>query len=245
MSQDYGRADMHMHTNVSDGAVTVQALLKHISTRPLDVIAITDHDRLSASLWAYEHQDEYPFEVVPGLEVTAYDGHVLAWWVTQKIPHGLRIEETAQAIHEAGGIAILAHPFHINVEESKRGAARYGKNPHLVAEFGFDGVEVVNAGNVLLGTNWYSKTRFADVPLAKVGNSDAHTPHSVGSGGTRFEGKTAADLRAAILQRKTQPLGGLWPPMGYIGYAQGVMNGSIVYTPIDEELRAKSSQNTR
>jgi predicted metal-dependent phosphoesterase TrpH len=43
----------------------------------LDVIAITDHDTLEASLWAYERRQNYPFDIVPGVEISIRGGHVL------------------------------------------------------------------------------------------------------------------------------------------------------------------------
>ncbi len=81
-----GRADLHMHTTVSDGTATVEQMLDHIVQRgDLDVIAITDHDRLAASLWAYSHRELYPFEIIPGVEVTSSDAHILGLWVTEPI----------------------------------------------------------------------------------------------------------------------------------------------------------------
>lgn len=235
MYQKLGRADMHMHTNVSDGASSVGALLKYVETLNLDVIAITDHDRLEASLYAYEHQDDYPFEVVPGIEVTSREGHVLAWWVTQPIPPGLPLEETVQAIHEAGGLAVLAHPFHFYVKETRAGLQRYWHDLDLIRRAGFDAVEVVNAANVVFGVNGYAKLALRNLGLAYVSNSDAHTLTGIGSGSTGFPGQTAADLRRALEARKTFPNGGLWSLTAYADYVRGVLDGSIVYTPYEPE----------
>src|SRR4051794_4666712 len=111
MMQLTGRADLHMHTTVSDGTATVEQMLDHIARRgDLDVIAITDHDRLAGSLWAYSHRDRYPFDIVPGLEVTSSDAHILGLWITEPTRKGMSIEDTTAAIHAQGGIAIMAHP---------------------------------------------------------------------------------------------------------------------------------------
>lgn len=227
MSQILGRADMHMHTNLSDGVPEVKALLDYVNTTNLDVIAITDHDLLDASLWAYEHQNDYQFDIVPAMEVTALDAHILAWWVTEIIPAEMPMEDTVQAIHEAGGIAVLAHPFHIHVKEPRIGAKRYGQDPQLIERAGFDAVEVVNAGVVVLGANWYSKHFCKSLSVAQVGNSDAHTLDGIGSGQTRFAGKTADDLRQAIVNKTTMPHGGIWPISAYYGYLKGTRDGSI------------------
>lgn len=136
MTQKMGRADLHMHTRASDGQATVQQLLSYVAKhRPqLDVIAITDHDTLEASLWAYEHRANYPFDVVPGLEVSSRAGHILALWVTTPIPKGLSLSETAQAIHEAGGLAVLAHPFHMEMDIVRANAPRLWSRPELLHE---------------------------------------------------------------------------------------------------------------
>jgi predicted metal-dependent phosphoesterase TrpH len=235
MKQKLGRADMHMHTNVSDGAASVDELLAYIDTLDLDVIAITDHDRLEASLYAYEHQDQYSFEVVPGMEVTSREGHVLAWWVTELIPAGMTLEETAQAVHEAGGVAVLAHPFHMHVKETRAGLARYWDDLDLIRRAGFDGVEVVNAGNVIFGVNGWAKFALRGLDVAYVGNSDAHTLTAVASASTGFQGRTAADLQRALVARTTFPNGGLWSPTAYADYVKGVLNGTIVYTPYEPD----------
>ncbi len=62
-----GFADIHMHTTASDGFNTVKEVLNHITRMgTLDVIAITDHDVMESSLWAYEHRQNYPFDIIPG-----------------------------------------------------------------------------------------------------------------------------------------------------------------------------------
>ncbi len=234
-----GRADLHMHTNVSDGIPSVEELLNHISALgTLDVIAITDHDINTASLWAYERRDRYPFDIIPGVEVTSHDGHVLALWVTDPIPATLSLEETVQAIHEAGGLAILAHPFHMHVIETLRGIGRYGNQPELIAEIGFDAVEIHNAATTMFGSNWMAKRRTADLEIAFTGSSDAHTLSGIGSGSTVFEGTSAEDLRTALSNGQTMAEGGWWPVNAYTQYIVGRLSGEAKVTPLEQRARA-------
>ncbi len=235
MRSDFGRADLHMHTNVSDGAAAVDELLAYISQhRQLDVIAITDHDKLDAALWAYDRRHQYPFDIVIGTEVTSREGHILALWIEEKIPAGLNLEDTVQAIHEAGGIAILAHPFQVQICETRQGAKRYFCDMHLIERAGFDGVEVVNAAAFPFGTNGFAKVMCQELTTACLGNSDAHTPNGVGSASTRFKGHTAHALRTAIKTRQTQPLGGMWPLAAYRDYISYFMNGTISFDGIKD-----------
>lgn len=212
-----GTADLHMHTTASDGIMTAQQVLDEVARRGnLDVIAITDHDRLEASLWAYERRDLYPFDIVPGVEITTRHGHVLGLWVTSAIPPRMSLADTVAAIHEQGGIAILAHPFHIHMHLIFRAASKYVWKPQMLLDCDLDGLEVHNAGLLLPGCNLFSRFFCKRVGgLASLGNSDAHTLGAIGSGRTRFPGKTAADLRAAIVARETYAEGGAWPLHDY------------------------------
>jgi len=221
MNQTMGRADLHMHTHASDGQATVQQVLSYVAKyRPqLDVIAITDHDTLEASLWAYEHRADYPFEIIPGLEVSSRAGHVLALWVTTPIPKNLSLSETVQAIHEAGGLAILAHPFHVEMEIVRENALRFWHQPHLLHEAQVDAIETHNSGGILPFTRLAARLWAERVGLPQVGNSDAHTLGAIGSGQTRFPGRSADDLRQAIAQGLTLAEGSPWPLRDMIDYA--------------------------
>ncbi len=211
-----GRADLHMHTTVSDGIMSVQALLDSVARRRhLDVIAITDHDRLDASLWAYARRERYPFDIVPGVEVSSAEGHVLALWVTTPIPPALSMAETAAAIHEAGGLAILAHPFFRQMGEVRRAWHAYRQDPRHLLRAGLDGLEAFNASVIVPGSNRRAAQVAALLGLAVTGGSDAHTLGAVGTGRTHFAGSTAAELRAALHARQTTVSGRPWPAMAY------------------------------
>jgi hypothetical protein len=235
-----GRADLHMHTTASDGVADVRQLLDHVARAgALDVIAITDHDTLDASLWAYARQGSYPFEIVPGVEVTSAGGHVLALWVTELVPRGLSLAETADAIHALGGVAVLAHPFHLQMGPViMRSAPAYFLRPALLAECGFDAVEVYNAGVLTPGSNLLSRRVAEQAGLALVGGSDAHTLGAIGSARTRFAGRSAADLRAALAARSTEVEGAPWPLAEYLGFTRDLIErrGRVPQTSADPIL---------
>lgn len=64
------KADMHIHSTVSDGSYTMEEIVKMAEERGLDAIAITDHDTLS-------HAAKLPksekIKVIAGIEISAYD----------------------------------------------------------------------------------------------------------------------------------------------------------------------------
>lgn len=216
LKQPIGRADLHIHTTASDGLFTVREVLDHVARESkLNVIAITDHDVLDASLWAYARRDRYPFEIVPGVEVSSADGHVLALWVTQAIPPRMSLSETAAAIHEQGGIAILAHPCHFYVPDVTRGSRKFLRRPQWAVEAGIDALETHNAGILIPGVNRLAGRLARGLNIATVANSDAHTLGAIGSGYTMFTGHTADALRTAIETKQTATIGKIWPRADY------------------------------
>lgn len=239
-----GRADLHMHTTASDGLMTVQALLDSVARRGhLDVIAITDHDRLDASLWAYERRQRYPFGIVPGVEVSSAEGHVLALWVTTPIPAGLSMAETAAAVHEAGGIAVLAHPYFSQMGEVRRAWHAYRRDPHYLVRAGLDGLEVFNASVVIPGSNRKAARVAAQLGLAMTGGSDAHTLGAVGTGVTHFAGDTDMHLRAALTQRETFVTGRPWPVASYGRFVADYVARRGHCLPGDFQLPADDDQH--
>lgn len=213
-----------MHTTASDGTMHVQDLLDHVARMgTLNVIAITDHDRLDASLWAYERRARYPFEIVPGVEVSTAEGHLLALWVQDDIPAGMSLAETAHAVHEQGGLAIIAHPCHYYMPDHTRAALRHMRRPHLLAQAGIDAIEAHNAGVFIAGVNVLARRLARAAGLPVVGGSDAHTLGAVGTGQTHFDGHTAADLRRAITGGQTQATGTVWPRSEYALFARDLI----------------------
>lgn len=210
-----GRADIHMHTKASDGLATVERVLNYVEEQAeLNVIAITDHDVLDASLWAYSQRAHYSFDIIPGVEVTAREGHVVALWVTQPIPKRMSVKETVVAIHEQGGIAILAHPGEPCI--AGRHLLRYLRRPEVLLDWGVDAVELYNAGSLTPGNNLLAEYICRNLPLPAVGNSDAHTLSAIACGMTRFPGRTANDFRRALLAGQTVVEGSRWPITDYL-----------------------------
>lgn len=217
-----GIADLHMHTASSDGSAAVKDMLDFVAAKRqfLDVIAITDHDTLDAAHWAVDHANDYPFDIIPGVEISSKAGHILGLWVEKTVPSGLDLKETVAAIHEVGGIAVLAHPFHIEMDVVFRNAWRYFNHPEVLIEAELDAIEVYNAGGVLSFTNFVAQSVCNRIGLSSVGNSDAHTLGAIGRGKTFFPGKTATDLRLALSSGKTTVKGSRWALTDYLEYLQ-------------------------
>ena len=100
-----GRADLHIHTLASDGTAGIAAILDHVETRTdLDVIAITDHERIDAAVAAQAIARDRGLraEVVVGEEVTTLGGHLLGLYLDRPIRPYRSLRTSILAVHEAG-----------------------------------------------------------------------------------------------------------------------------------------------
>lgn len=199
-----GRADLHVHTLASDGTNGVLEILDHVSGLDLDVIGIADHDRVDAALAARTIAADrgLPFEVVVGEEVSSLGGHVLALFIDRRIRPLRTLGATIAEIHDAGGIAIPAHPL-VPYPLCAQGWVLRGLLDRSDERFHPDAIEAFNP--TMLGRPWHARVvRFAErYGFATVGNSDAHALGAIGSGWTEFPGRTGTDLRAAIAAHET------------------------------------------
>ena len=196
-------ADFHCHTVYSDGLSTPDGMAREAGLRGLQVLAVTDHLNLGEDVSdpKYQHYFErcsrIEFEkllIVPGVEVSCLEGDVVCLLPSFRISRdinpisgGKPAEETIALVHEAGGIALAAHPFR------KRGVGE------KTVKLKFDGVEI--GGSV---SEEYAKQR----GLALVGSSDAHTRLGVGASytclneGSLSHGKTSIDGVLDALRRR-------------------------------------------
>jgi phosphoribosyl 1,2-cyclic phosphate 1,2-diphosphodiesterase len=66
-------ADLHCHTQLSDGSVTVQDLIDMACKRGLKAIAVTDHDTVAGVSQAVSYGKEKDILVIPGVEISTLD----------------------------------------------------------------------------------------------------------------------------------------------------------------------------
>ena len=207
-----GRADMHLHTLYSDGTMEVQALLDHVERRTeLDLVAITDHERIDGALRALELHaaGDYHFELVIGEEITTRRGHVLGLFLSERVPALRPLEETIERIHDQGGIAVAAHPLApLTPSLGHRSLLRLHHDPD--PRRNLDAIEMLNPSVAGRARRPHRTALNELMELAALGNSDAHVLETVGSGWTWFAGSGAGDYRAAVASRTTQAAGEYW-----------------------------------
>lgn len=201
-----GKADLHLHTAYSDGQPSVPVLLDAVAALgDLTVIAVTDHDTIAGAEVARRLAQDggYPFEVIVGEEVTTRDGHLVGLFLERAVPPGLSAAATVDAIHAQGGLAFAPHPFFDDrPRRDRRPMAGVGG---LLRELPVDAVEAINGAPFLGRANRRARRFAARHRLPALGCSDAHIACAAGKGYTRFAGRTAADLRRAILLGAVMP----------------------------------------
>ena len=212
-----GLAEVHAHTLASDGMVSPEALVRAAASIGLNVLCITDHDTMPDIGHAIELGASLGVDVVRGEEVTASFPpgiHIVGLFLERQVRMHMSVEDTVDAIHDAGGLAVIAHPFMPTWFASMTpGRARQLLESHRV-----DGIELRHTAPVLPGT-WKQLDGFyaghREELGAALGAGDSHFgEHDLGRVLTVFPGRTAADLRRAIQRRTTSPRSGSFSPTG-------------------------------
>jgi len=191
------KADLHVHTTYSsDSLITPKDLVYYSKKQGLDAVAVTDHDKLEGALKIAKETD---FLVIPGMEVSSSEGHIVALNVSELIPRGLSAAESVERIHKAGGVAIACHP-HVLFKGCLKGN---------VCE-AFDAIEIINARAFPFKRSVKKATQTAErLHLSQVAGTDAHYGPQIGYSYTLIEAsKPSVDaVMEAIVQGRCQPRG--------------------------------------
>lgn len=203
-----GRADLHVHTLASDGIDGILTILDRVEAIALDIVAITDHDRVDAALAAraVARGRGMRVDVVVGEEVSTRGGHLLALFIDERVPPLRSLRESVARVHDQGGLAIAAHPltpYPLCIGE--RAIRRLMDEPD--PRHRLDAIEAFNP-TTLGRARHASVVRLArELAIPETGASDAHEARAIGTAATLFPGRTADDLRAAIAAGDTRWVG--------------------------------------
>lgn len=228
--------DLHIHsTHSRDGESDISSIIKAAVAHNLDVIAITDHDETCGADEAVRCSRTLApnLLIIPGVEISTREGHIIALGVTGDIRTGLSARETVKTIREMGGVAIAPHPFH----RFRHGVGRRDKRVLLDV----DAIEVFNSRYIVGQTGSHNKRayRFASMHnISKVAGSDAHHARYVGYGTTWIDAeKNIQSVLDAIRSGKTRIVGKKTPLRSYT--RQSVKNSwkKVKNLPVRRVLR--------
>ena len=165
------KLDLHIHSQYSEDATgSPKDIIKILKKKGLQGMAITDHNTIKGALKSLQIKPK-EFTIIPGVEISTKDGHMLALNVTENIKRHLSVEETVEKIIDAGGIPIVPHLFR-NMSGIKKEKLR---NIHTK----LSAIEVFN-GCSLPQTNLKTAKIAKDFSLGGTGGSDSHDPRYAG-----------------------------------------------------------------
>ena len=188
--QDYenGYVNLHIHTTYSDGIADFKDIIKQAKEKQMKAIAITDHNTVQGYL------DNPDCKIITGVEFDVWYKyiflHLLAYGIDVNSPcmqefyskdkrgtekdiirffSRRNLKNLISAIHESGGIAVLAHPaccWALNMD----------KFVQDLTKIGLDGIEVYYPY-----PRWRKYLRFT--PIEKI-NEIADKYNLIKTGGT-------------------------------------------------------------
>ena len=204
MPAGWVRVDCHVHTVASGDAVTtLDQLAERAAAERIDVVAITDHNEISAALAAAASWSG-PVRVIVGEEVRTPAGEIIGLFLNERVPYVLPLAQAVARIREQGGLVYLPHPF--DPGRASLGPAAAG----LCAAGLADIVEVFNAKIKDQGQNARAADLAAAWQLPAGAGSDAHDPAGIAAAWVEmpdFDGPAGflASLRRARVTGEYRP----------------------------------------
>lgn len=202
--------DLHVHSRVSPDALDAPELLVDAARRAgLDGIAITDHDRggayhrlVRAGLADPSGRPVDGFLVIPGVEVSSLQGHILVLGATFDARVGVAASEVCRLARRLGALSIAAHPFDVT---------RSGVGGPALDRLPVDAIEGWNSKTVDRRSNAAARDYAAQRGLPVVAGSDAHFAATVGRACTRVDAPelTVEGVLSGIRAGRTELVEGL------------------------------------
>ncbi len=189
------KCDLHVHSNFSrDGESRVEDILRRAEQVGLDAIAITDHDTVEGALYARHVRSSVL--VIPGIEVSTRQGHIIVLGIEEPLPARRDVMETITEARSRGGLVILPHPYHM----WRHGVARKMKSSIRAV----DAVEAFNSRYIVGTANRKAALVARRYQKPCVGGSDAHHARFVGFGVTYIDAEPdVSSILTAIREGET------------------------------------------
>ena len=178
VSRGFIHVDLHMHTDHSpDCATPAATLLAAAEAAGLGAIAVTDHNEVSGAHEARElsRAGGRAVKVIVAEEVkTADQGEVIGLFIEDKIPRGMTLRETIDAIRDQGGLVYVPHPF-----DRMHSVPDYEHLLDVVEDL--DAIEVFNPRVTFSAFNEEAARFAAKYRIVAGAGSDSHVAAGLGS----------------------------------------------------------------
>lgn len=196
--------DLHVHTvHSGDSPCRVEEAIESAEAKKLDGIALTDHNTVAGLESAVEFTENKDFLIIPGIEVSSEDGHILGLGIEESVPRDLSAGETVRRIRENGGISVAAHPFSLSLR------------PFSPLNANFDAIEVFNSRRMF--GNQLAKKYARENDLSVSAGSDAHFCEEIGLAGIKVNCEPQVEeVLKKIREGKASIFGRYLPVPGYL-----------------------------
>jgi predicted metal-dependent phosphoesterase TrpH len=156
----------------------VEDAIKTAIENGLSGIAIVDHNEIAGALRGLDIAKNIKnFVLIPGMEISTENGHIIALNIKEKIQPRFSPKKTVDKIKELGGFVICPHPFR----------PFSGLGSSIVRVTDFDAIETYNARSSIISNR--RAFRLANkLKLGKSAGSDAHFMEEIGSAYIEIQG---------------------------------------------------------
>lgn len=193
---DAARIDLHVHSNRSaDSRLTLEEIVGRLAYQGLRGFALTDHNSVEGHRELAElARQNRGYLLLPGVEVSTREGHLLAYGVQEAPPPHRPVAETAEWVRAHGGEPVLAHPFRWS----------HGVGRRIAESVPVRAIESRN-GHTSEIANLRAEDVAARRDLGSTGGSDAHSLADLGRAFTQFDPAVATtdDLLEALRRGST------------------------------------------
>ena len=199
--------DLHNHTAPLswDSLLTPDELVSGAKEAGLDGICLTEHDQFWGHEEAQELSRRHNLLVLPGVEITTEEGHLLVFGLERYVFGMHRASFVKAEVERAGGAILAAHPYRRSFHEGDgpwvppydEQVLKARGNPLLDVA---DGVETLN-GRGSTWQNRFSADLCRSRGMRAAGASDAHDVGDIATYATEFE-RPVRELQELIAELK-------------------------------------------
>lgn len=185
--------ELHCHTLFSKDSLTkIDDLIHTCRKKGIGRLAITDHNTIDGALLGYQLD---PALIIVGEEIMTEKGELLAFFVKEAVPRGLKPEKAIELLREQGSFISVSHPF-----DAVRNGAWQRSDLEAIAPL-VDAIETFNSRCNSARVNQEAVDFARSYHLPGTAGSDAHTLWEVGRATLTLEPFTnASELRKSLLQ---------------------------------------------
>ncbi|MGQ9513436.1 MAG: PHP-associated domain-containing protein [Thermoproteota archaeon] len=197
------KIDLHIHTDLSDSKSGLEEMVEAALLKGLDGVAITDHGTCQAAAVVVRKYSNRLI-IVPGLEYTTREGHLLGLGLLKAPPSGLTSFEFSEYVHSRNCLLVIPHPC----------VPFLGVREKVLRSLNPDAIETLNAAVPFF---WWAKRRSEELAeklgLPQTGGSDAHDGSRVGDAYTIIDSDSSelCEILKAIKEGRTEPFGKALP----------------------------------